>query len=306
MKVASFRFNPDRLASASPWHPRDKTVCIKNHDYFFSSPLLEAQQTPGLGCQQRWTCRGSACPTGCVDPCWCIPCACGDCSQRWSRCAWNASWSPLVFGSSRPRSKWRCGCWHTLFAAKICFKKKLLYKWDAVAQTCTAGGWDIFQQRPADLYASSSLLDSSPFSVDDCESEIEEQGWWTATIEDMSIYNSFSKTTPKPSRPKKWHQQPPKIQQTQQQLEPPTATSPLFCQSFSFLPVAGILACIGDHDVQIQQTFLKRSVRMKLFPSQLLKLLHKCATPPNISKLHLWGQQGGCRRVASPHRYSVT
>ena len=57
MKVASFRFNPDRLASASPWHPRDKTVCIKNHDYFFSSPLLEAQQTPGLDCQQRWTCR---------------------------------------------------------------------------------------------------------------------------------------------------------------------------------------------------------------------------------------------------------
>lgn len=113
MKVASFHFNPDRLASASPWHPRDKTVCIKNHDYFFSSPLLEAQQTPGLDCQQRWTYAQlgqldvSHIPNDNVDA---KPWACGDCSQQWSRYAWNASWSPLVFGSSRPRCQPFLGC----------------------------------------------------------------------------------------------------------------------------------------------------------------------------------------------------
>lgn len=55
--------------------------------------------------------------------------------------------------------------------------------------------------------------------------------------------------------------------------------------------------------------FCNASSSLATFP-RLLKLLLKCSrnqgTPPNISKLHLWVQQRGCRRVASLHRYSAT
>ena len=134
----------------------------QNSLYKESRLLLLLSSTRGStdsrsGLSTKMNLQGSACPTGCVDPCWCIPCACGDCSQRWSRCAWNASWSPLVFGSSRP---WCSRCEQSsqpflvpsdcvdddkpFLQQQYVSKKKLLYKWDAVAQTCTAGGWDIF------------------------------------------------------------------------------------------------------------------------------------------------------------------